>query len=359
MTESVSGPMAVWFCAEEWELGLIEELQSHFPGKTFSRLSSGVVGSVDFHPTRPGAEIFTRFFLPEVHLVSAASHKDTLKHLGPLVDAVLDPSAEPWTTHFSTPGVFTLDGEEYKSASARACLLSDLFLERMRSFRRRTMERHIEEKAFRRGLVVQVWVLGREHLLVAVTRKNRGKGSTAEPLFSHPAHRVPVDPNAPCRSYYKLEEALRVSGSGPRPGENCVDLGAAPGGWTWAALKRGARVIAVDAADLAEHVAAHPKCDHRRENGFSYLPPHPVDWMFCDMITKPLAALGLLERWLEARACKHFVVNIKFRGREPGSFLTEVERLKTTFELTGLKIRHLYYDRSEITLIHAPERGSR
>ncbi|HNV68641.1 MAG TPA: SAM-dependent methyltransferase [Candidatus Ozemobacteraceae bacterium] len=356
MNTPVFQPQSIWFCAEGWEAGLSEELSRKFPGRTFERLDSGVVGCKGFHPPRPGAEIFPRFFLSEAHLIEASSHREIIRQAGPLVDAALDHTHDRWTLHVSTPGVFTLDGEHYREASARAGLLADLFLERMRTYRKRAMERFTAADAFRQGLVAQFWVLSSQRVIVTVTRERLARKMTLSTLFLPAASQIPADAKAPCRSYYKLEEAFLHAHRSPRPGDTCVDLGAAPGGWSWGALKRGARVTAIDAADLAEHVASHPNCVHRRDNGFEYLPVQPVDWMFCDMIVKPLAALGLLERWLQAQACRSFVLNIKFRGREPGSFLPDIERLQHTYELGRLKIRHLYYDRSEITLIHTHHR---
>ena len=137
----------------------------------------------------------------------------------------------------------------------------------------------------------------------------------------------------------------------PKKGEVCVDLGAAPGGWTWAALNRGARVVAVDVADLKRHVENHPRCEHSLDNGYSFMPSKTVDWLFCDMIVKPMATLGLLERWLEQKACRKFVVNVKFRGKQPESILTAIQELKDKYQIPELIIRHLYYDRNEITLI--------
>ncbi len=362
MHQSRSDPqsLSAWFCAEGWEAGLAEELGRRFPGHSFDRLDSGVVGCFDFHPPRPGAEIFPRFFMADAALVSGASHREIIRQVGPVIDALIDKAPERWTLHVSTPGVFTLDGEHYREASARAALLEELLLERMKTFRKRTMERYVPPAKFRGGLVVQVWVLSQQQVISTVTRERPARGGDFRSPFAPAAARLPIDPLAPCRSYYKLEEALLHARQTPRPGDLCVDLGAAPGGWTWSALKRGARVIAVDAADLAEQVAAHPRCEHRRDNGFEFMPPQPVDWLFCDMIVKPLAAIGLLERWLQASACRSFVMNVKFRGREPGSFLPEIERLRSTFGLRNLKIRHLYYDRSEITLIStaAPQQAS-
>jgi len=43
----------------------------------------------------------------------------------------------------------------------------------------------------------------------------------------------------PSRAYLKLWEALTLIGRRPEPGETCVDLGASPGGWSWALSKMG------------------------------------------------------------------------------------------------------------------------
>ncbi|MGZ3426947.1 MAG: SAM-dependent methyltransferase [Polyangia bacterium] len=53
--------------------------------------------------------------------------------------------------------------------------------------------------------------------------------------------RVHVPEIAPSRAAMKLEEAFLWLDRAPDPGDVCVDLGAAPGGWTWVLLERRAR----------------------------------------------------------------------------------------------------------------------
>ena len=45
-------------------------------------------------------------------------------------------------------------------------------------------------------------------------------------------------------------------GRRPGPCETCLDLGASPGGWSWALQRMGAHVISVDKAPLAPDIAA-------------------------------------------------------------------------------------------------------
>ncbi len=117
----------------------------------------------------------------------------------------------------------------------------------------------------------------------------------------------------PSRAYLKLWEALTRLGRWPAPGETCLDLGAAPGGWTWALAKLGAQVTAVDKAPLDPAVAAMPGVTWRGESAFG-LAPEPVDWLFSDVICYPARLLALVHRWIAAGAARNLVCTIKFQG---------------------------------------------
>jgi 23S rRNA (cytidine2498-2'-O)-methyltransferase len=117
----------------------------------------------------------------------------------------------------------------------------------------------------------------------------------------------------PSRAYLKLWEALTRLGRWPAPGESCLDLGAVPGGWSWALAELGAQVTAVDKAEMDPIVAAMPNVTVRKESAFG-LDPSPVDWLFSDVICYPSRLLGLVRRWMEAGAAKNIVVTIKFQG---------------------------------------------
>ncbi|NKC32762.1 SAM-dependent methyltransferase [Falsiroseomonas selenitidurans] len=120
----------------------------------------------------------------------------------------------------------------------------------------------------------------------------------------------------PSRAYLKLWEALIRLGRHPGPGETCLDLGAAPGGWTWALAKLGARVVAVDKAPLDAAVAAMPGVSLRQESAFGLDPraEPPVDWLFSDVICYPARLLALVQRWIAADAARNIVCTLKFQG---------------------------------------------
>jgi 23S rRNA C2498 (ribose-2'-O)-methylase RlmM len=183
--------------------------------------------------------------------------------------------------------------------------------------------------------------------------------SPREALSSpHPGgvHVAPSDPLAPSRSFMKVEEALELMPSPPRPRERVVDLGAAPGGWSHAFLKRGCRVLAVDNGPMKiRSLDALPgELTHVRANGMTFRPPPawlPADWLLADMLIPPGQCLGLLKRWLSAGWARRFIVNIKLPQRDPLVALRPIETFLTNQPGVGFVLRQLYHDRREVTVL--------
>jgi 23S rRNA (cytidine2498-2'-O)-methyltransferase len=151
----------------------------------------------------------------------------------------------------------------------------------------------------------------------------------------------------PSRAYLKLWEALTVIGRRPGSGEVCLDLGASPGGWSWALQRMGARVIAVDKAPLALEIAGLPGIEHRPESAFALDPrtAGPVDWLFSDVVCYPARLLALVERSLAAGTCRNFVCTIKFQGP------TDHETTQRFAAIPGSQLRHLFHNKHELTWI--------
>lgn len=149
----------------------------------------------------------------------------------------------------------------------------------------------------------------------------------------------------PNRAYLKLWEALTRLQAWPAPGSRCLDLGASPGGWTWALQRLGAHVIAVDKAPLAPTVARLPGVEMRHQSAFA-IDPHalgPVDWLFSDVICYPKRLLALVRRWLEAGTCRRFVCTIKFQGA------TDHDTAREFGAIPGGKLMHLHHNKHELT----------
>ena len=146
----------------------------------------------------------------------------------------------------------------------------------------------------------------------------------------------------PSRAYLKLWEALTQLGVHPKPGERCMDLGASPGGWTWALAQLGADVVAVDKAPLDPRVAAMPGVTQRLDSAFA-VPPEPVEWLFSDVIAYPARLLALVQRWIAAGAARRIVCSVKFQGA------TDHDTAAEFAALPGGVLRHLHHNKHELT----------
>ena len=165
---------------------------------------------------------------------------------------------------------------------------------------------------------------------------------------------------APSRSTLKLEEAWHHFI--PRDqwdqrlaaGMTAVDLGAAPGGWTWQLVNREIRVTAVDNGPMAESLMYSGFVVHQRADGFTFRPRHPVHWMVCDIVEKPARTAAMMEAWLGEGLCREAVVNLKLPMKQR---YAEVRRLLDRVEAglaeRGMKVsigcKQLYHDREEVT----------
>ncbi len=149
----------------------------------------------------------------------------------------------------------------------------------------------------------------------------------------------------PNRAYLKLWEAFERIGRAPEAGERCVDLGASPGGWTWALAALGAQVTSVDRAPLDPAVANLPKVVALRESAFGVDPQAlgPIDWLFADIACYPRRLLGLVQRWLDAGTCARFVCTVKFQGR------TDFGAIAAFRAIPGSRLVHLCQNGHELT----------
>ena len=171
---------------------------------------------------------------------------------------------------------------------------------------------------------------------------------------------------APSRSTLKLEEAFLVLLSEREreawlaPGSSAVDLGASPGGWTYQLVRRSIRVTAIDNGPMDERLIQSGLVDHRREDGFRYRPPKPVDWLVCDMVEQPIRVASLVRDWLAGGACRRAVFNLKLPMKKRWY---EVQRclavLREPFgSALDVRAKHLYHDREEVTVLAVSNAGS-
>ena len=149
----------------------------------------------------------------------------------------------------------------------------------------------------------------------------------------------------PSRAYLKLWEVFTRLGVRPLPGDLCLDLGSAPGGWTYVLAKLDAVVTSVDKAELDPRVLALPGVTHLRQSAFGLDPRHaePVDWLFSDVICYPERMLRLVTQWLEAGKARRFVITLKFQGD------TDFATVRAFRAIPGGKVMHLHNNKHELT----------
>lgn len=193
-----------------------------------------------------------------------------------------------------------------------------------------------------------------ESCLIALSIPN----NRSEWLMGIPRLKMPHQ--APSRSTLKLAEALLtlLDDSQLRrimqPGMRAVDLGAAPGGWTWQLSNRGLKVTAVDNGPLKGEVRDDPLVQHVRADGFKYRPKKPVDWMVCDMVEQPIRIAQLAADWLADGWARQVIVNFKLPMKKRYLELQRcVALLDQRLERAGMRyqihIKQLYHDREEVT----------
>lgn len=200
---------------------------------------------------------------------------------------------------------------------------------------------------------------------------NRALIATSDPHNSSAAlngiQRVSMVGDAPSRSYLKLAEAFEVflnpkeQALWLKPGMTAVDLGAAPGGWTWQLAQRGLKISAVDNGPLKGAAATHPNIKHLRQDGFRFRPQRPVDWLVCDMVEQPQRVATLITEWFIGEYTTHAIFNLKLPMKKRVAALHDaLNGMRTALNNKGiryqLETKQLYHDREEVTVYLARKR---
>jgi 23S rRNA (cytidine2498-2'-O)-methyltransferase len=166
---------------------------------------------------------------------------------------------------------------------------------------------------------------------------------------------------APSRSALKLEEAMYWFFNKEdwakifKPADHAIDLGAAPGGWTWQLTQRGMNVISIDNGPMNADLLGGGFVQHIRTDAFTYQPARTMSWMVCDIVDKPARVAELIERWFCKGYCKRSIFNLKLpmkqRYRESKLLLDNIrERCAKQGVILQLHAKQLYHDREEITV---------
>ncbi len=182
-------------------------------------------------------------------------------------------------------------------------------------------------------------------------------------------YRYEVPDDAPSRAYRKIEEAIRAFSLPIRAGDHALELGAAPGGATYALLRRGISVVGIDPAEMDPHVLAFTGPENARLTHVR-LPmnavdlntlPRTIDWLLLDVHLAPQVALRQASRFLShyKSSLLGAVLTLKLNDWK---FLDHVERWKRDLQPLGLVTpiaRQLPAHRQELVIASLTTLGRR
>ena len=340
--------------AEDSEQGLRLGLNGSFPGLQLGNEQQVITAGF---PLPSGSPLphwpFVRQFLPYPSVLHGSSIRIWAGFVADAIIGVVSDD-QPWTLHvaahygaahrphigarawhtlkrsgqFKPPPAASIEKAVDSDAGRNRCrLIRDALCERLGKQRRHLLRslKDRPEPFTPVTSLVQLLLLGPEHgvLSVALAPLPFEQRHILSP-FPMGEIAAAQDRKAPSRAFAKLVEAEMRLGRQIERGECCVDLGAAPGSWTYVAAERGARVIAVDRAPLRADLAARVDCE--QADAFTYAPPQTVDWLLCDVIAAPERSCDLLYRWLTQKWCRNFIVTLKSGDDTPPQFFSEVSR---------------------------------
>ena len=163
--------------------------------------------------------------------------------------------------------------------------------------------------------------------------------------FAHGEIHFQETPIPPSRAYLKLWEILTRIDQMPKKGDQCLELGASPGSWTWVLQQLGTKVIAVDRAKLDPAISALPNVSFMKKDAFSIQPKDfpSLNWIFSDLICYPEKLLQWLAPWLETDV--KLVCTLKFQGENDYEIVKEFEKIPNS------QIFHLFHNKHELTWV--------
>lgn len=344
------GRATLWTCEPGWETPLADELRRTAPAASSYVAGRGRVASVGGFSVGAGedpAVAFASQTLPEAELCRAPSIAQWSQEVCARIVRQLDDSTAPWRLH-----VFALPSDAAWNGWRRGALIRERIVADLRETKRRLARRLVssdEADWADDEALVQVCLASPEQGFVSTADADRRRTwrrclSRFAGGFVAPAE----DKLAPSRAFAKLVEAERRLGRSLAAGETCVDLGSAPGSWAYTALRRGAKVTAVDRSPLRDDLMRDPGLTFVRGDAFAYVPSSPVDWLLSDVVAFPMRVRTLLAEWLGAERCRYFCVTVKFRGRDDDAALEDVKALLRSVPY-DFALRRLSANKNEAT----------
>lgn len=178
-----------------------------------------------------------------------------------------------------------------------------------------------------------------------------------------PAQRWPggvplIDSNVDCasRAYLKLQEGLLWSGIRIAPEDTCVEIGSAPGGACQLLLEKGARVIAVDPAEMDPAILANEKLTHWKCRGREVRKRElrETRWLLADLNVAPAYTIDTVAEIAMSQHVRHLrgmLLTLKLADLE---MIEQVPDMIQKVKEIGFKVvrtRQLAFNRNEFCLM--------
>lgn len=158
---------------------------------------------------------------------------------------------------------------------------------------------------------------------------------------------------APSRACLKILEIFsRIQLSNPNfynslKGKKCLELGSAPGGWTWVLQQIFDEVIAIDKGQMDPQILLSKNVRWIKKDAFAQdlqKITGTCDWFFSDLICYPKDLLKLVNQWKENNWAKNFICTLKFQGNTDFDIIDQFLK-----KFPGSNAVHLQNNKHEIT----------
>jgi 23S rRNA (cytidine2498-2'-O)-methyltransferase len=173
--------------------------------------------------------------------------------------------------------------------------------------------------------------------------------------------RAALPAESPSRAFLKIEQALawqNLDADDALTGTTALELGCAPGGGTYALLRRGVSVIGVDTGPMNEVVTSYAGPSGAR---FTHLPvsvgalanhplPDRIDMLLSDMNLAPPVILKYVEAVQKRVRAKTLIITLKLNDREMESRLPEFIAHFARFAPGPVRATQLQANRREVCL---------
>ena len=162
------------------------------------------------------------------------------------------------------------------------------------------------------------------------------------------------------RAWYKLKETLLWSGLPVAEGDLCAEIGSAPGGACQLLLEKGAKVIAIDPAELEPEILEHPNLTYIRRRGHEVKRRdfRDVRWLFADINMVPNYTMDTVSEIVahDSVDIKGMALNLKLTNWEMlDTVPVWVKRIKD-LGFKHVRTRQLAFNRQEICLAAAKDK---